>query len=95
MQRNRLAVNFRHLHRALDELEKMRKEQSPLSPLPVTPSDDGNDAYSIESFCRGHGISKATFYKRQRQGLAPPILKGGKRILIAKEAAAAWRAGRR
>jgi hypothetical protein len=36
MQRNRLAVIFRHLHRALDVLEKMLREgQSSPSPSPL------------------------------------------------------------
>ncbi len=56
----------------------------------MAPSDDGNDAYFIESFCKRHGISKATFY----QGLVPSTFKIGNRTLIGKESAAAWRAGK-
>jgi hypothetical protein len=52
---------------------------------------DDLDAYSIEEFCRRHGISPQLFYKLKPQGLMPPTFRLGARVLISKEAAAAWR----
>jgi hypothetical protein len=49
------------------------------------------DAFSIEEFCRRHGISIAFFYKLRAQGLTPAELRIGSRVLITREAAAVWR----
>jgi len=51
----------------------------------------GRDAYSVDEFCRRHGISRAYFYLLQRRGKAPRIMKVGARTLISVEAAADWR----
>jgi hypothetical protein len=40
MQRNRLAVTFRHLHRALDELEKMLGRTKPALTLALARGDE-------------------------------------------------------
>jgi hypothetical protein len=48
-------------------------------------------AYSIEQFCRSHGISIDLYFKIKRQGLGPKTMKVGSRTLISVEAAAAWR----
>jgi len=56
------------------------------------PPDDVDldlDAYSIGQFCQRHGLSIATFYKLKDQ--MPPTFRVGKRVLIGREAAAAWR----
>ena len=49
------------------------------------------DAYSIEIFCRRHSISRTMYYALRDEGKGPDefILRG--RVLISKEAAAAWR----
>jgi hypothetical protein len=51
-------------------------------------------AYTIESFCAAHHISKAFFHKLRSQGLGPRLTRIGSRVLITAEAAAAWRAAR-
>ncbi len=47
--------------------------------------------YSVQDFCREHGISRGLFYKLLRQGLGPNIIKVGRRTLISQEAAREWR----
>jgi hypothetical protein len=51
-------------------------------------------AYSIKQFCALHGISIDTYFRMQRQGLGPVVMKVGQRTLISAEAAAAWRRAR-
>jgi predicted DNA-binding transcriptional regulator AlpA len=46
---------------------------------------------SIRDFCRQAGISRAFFYKMNRLGKTPPILKLGTRSLIAADDVKAWR----
>lgn len=53
---------------------------------------DETEAASIEGFCRKHGISVAYYYELRKEGLAPREVTIGRRILITKEDAAAWRA---
>jgi predicted DNA-binding transcriptional regulator AlpA len=48
-------------------------------------------ALSINEFCRAHGISRAMFYKLEKQGLAPRVMHVGSRRLISDEAGAEWR----
>ena len=48
-------------------------------------------AYSIKEFCFQHGISRTKFYDLIRNGLAPKMMKLGKRRLISVEAAKEWR----
>jgi hypothetical protein len=55
----------------------------------VLVSADDSDAYSIGDFCRRHGISVQVFYKYREE--MPRTFNVGTRILISKEAAAAWR----
>jgi hypothetical protein len=52
------------------------------------------DAYSVDEFCRRHGFSPQLFYKLKPKGLMPPTFRLGARVLIAREAAAKWRAER-
>jgi len=47
------------------------------------------DAFSVEQFCRRHGFSPQLFYKFRQQ--MPATFNVGTRVLISKEAAAAWR----
>jgi hypothetical protein len=55
------------------------------------PPIDDFDAFPIAEFCRRHGISPQLFYKLKPQGLMPPTFRLGARVLISREAAAAWR----
>jgi hypothetical protein len=50
---------------------------------------DDADAYSIDEFCARHRISVQLFYKNRKQ--MPRTFSVGARVLISKEAAAAWR----
>jgi hypothetical protein len=47
------------------------------------------DAYSVDEFCARHRISPQLFYKHRKQ--MPRTFNVGARVLISKEAAAAWR----
>lgn len=48
-------------------------------------------AYSIQSFCAAHSISKDMFFKMQRGGWGPKVMKVGHRTLISEESAMNWR----
>ena len=50
---------------------------------------DEVDAFTIEEFCRRHRISVQLFYKFKDE--MPLTFRVGTRVLISKEAAAAWR----
>jgi hypothetical protein len=50
---------------------------------------DDADAYSVDEFCARHRISVQLFYKNRNQ--MPRTFNVGSRVLISKEAAAAWR----
>jgi hypothetical protein len=52
---------------------------------------DHADAYSVDEFCARHRISPQLFYKLKPQGLMPATFNVGTRVLISREAAAAWR----
>ena len=52
------------------------------------------DAYSIAEFCARHCISRGKFYLLLNKGKAPKTFNVGTRVLISREAAAAWRAER-
>lgn len=52
------------------------------------------DAFSINEFCARHRISRQLFYKLKPQGLMPATFTLGTRVLISREAAAAWRRAR-
>jgi hypothetical protein len=53
------------------------------------PPDAELDAFSIAEFCRRHGISIQLFYKFKND--MPVTFRIGTRVLISREAAAAWR----
>jgi hypothetical protein len=55
---------------------------------------DYADAFSIEEFCARHRISPQLFYKLKPLGLMPVTFRVGTRVLISREAAAAWRRAR-
>ena len=54
-----------------------------------TYANDDADAFSIAEFCRRHGISIQLFYKLRPK--MPVTFNVGTRVLISREAAAAWR----
>ena len=49
------------------------------------------DAFSVDEFCRRHGISRPMFYKLCRQGHGPRTMKIGVRTLVSVAAAEEWR----
>ena len=65
-----------------------RPEITGRKPKPTHAMDDA-DAFSVEEFCRRHRISVQLFYKNRQQ--MPRTFNVGTRVLISKEAAAAWR----
>jgi len=51
-------------------------------------------AMSIHAFCVRHDISEDLFFKMQREGWGPRVMRVGTRRLISQEAAAEWRKAR-
>ena len=47
-------------------------------------------AYNLKSFCKAHGISRSFAYLEIKAGRLKPF-KAGRKTLIAREAAEAWR----
>ena len=70
-----------------------RPEVTGRKPAQHDASDDA-DAYSVQEFCARHRISPQLYYKLRRQGLMPVTFRLGTRVLISREAAAAWRRAR-
>jgi hypothetical protein len=66
-----------------------KKQQRKRKPRPLP---DNADCYSIQQFCRQHGISVPLFYKNE--SLMPRTFRIGARRLITREAAARWRSER-
>lgn len=54
------------------------------------PAPIDRDAFTVAEFCRSIGISRAFFYKLPAEQ-RPKIIRLGRRVLIAREAAAEWR----
>jgi predicted DNA-binding transcriptional regulator AlpA len=50
----------------------------------------GGFMFSITEFCAYVGISRALFYRLQKQRVGPAETRIGSRVLIAKDTAAAW-----
>jgi hypothetical protein len=65
-----------------------RPEATGRKPTQLNAANDA-DAYSVDEFCARHRISVQLFYKNRKQ--MPRTFNVGKRRLISKEAAAAWR----
>lgn len=53
--------------------------------------NEDHDAYSVDLFCKRHGISRAYLYLMWRRGEGPAFMQLGARRLISREAAADWR----
>jgi hypothetical protein len=56
---------------------------------PTPQTADDHDAFTVREFCARHRISVQLFYKNRNQ--MPRTFNVGTRVLISKEAAAAWR----
>lgn len=52
---------------------------------------DTPQAFSIKRFCDTHDLSRALFYKLQKEGKAPRTFRCGRRVLISQESAQEWR----
>jgi hypothetical protein len=65
-----------------------RPEVTGRKPTQFNATDDA-DAYSVQEFCTRHRISPQLFYKFREQ--MPVTFNIGSRVLISREAAAAWR----
>jgi predicted DNA-binding transcriptional regulator AlpA len=50
------------------------------------------EMYSVTAFCGAYGISRSFLYNLWREGRGPAFVKVGKRRLISRPAAEAWRA---
>jgi hypothetical protein len=70
-----------------------RPEVTGRKPAKQHATDDA-DAYSVDEFCARHRISVQLFYKLKPLGLMPVTFRLGTRVLISREAAAAWRRAR-
>jgi hypothetical protein len=55
------------------------------------PYAGAKDAFGIVEFCERHSLSTSYFFKLLREHRAPRCMRIGRRTLISKEAAAAWR----
>jgi predicted DNA-binding transcriptional regulator AlpA len=51
----------------------------------------GKKAFSIDEFCKLHGISRATYYNLKKEGKGPREMAVNARKLISDESAADWR----
>ena len=51
-------------------------------------------AYSIAEFCAAHRFSIDFYFRLQRDGIGPRVMRIGGRTLISHEAAEAWRRDR-
>jgi len=58
---------------------------------PTHQTADDHDAFTVREFCARHRISVQLFYKLKPLGLMPTTFNVGSRVLISREAAAAWR----
>lgn len=47
--------------------------------------------YTLAQFMDGHNVSRTHFYRLQKAGLAPRLMRVGRRVLVSAEAAADWR----
>jgi hypothetical protein len=56
--------------------------------------DDHQDAFTVPEFCARHRFGRAFYYKLKNLGLGPKEMRVGARVLISREAAAAWRRDR-
>ena len=75
-----------------DGRAKTRKKASRATPIRAGPDPFIEPlALSIKQFCAAHGICVETYFRMQRAGIGPAVMKVGSRTMISVEAAAAWR----
>jgi len=55
---------------------------------------EDRDAFTIPEFCRRHGFSQSKYFEIAAAGEGPRVMRVGKRVLISREAAGAWRRAR-
>lgn len=55
------------------------------------PENRNGSTFTVTQFCEVHHISRSMYYKLQKQGQGPRLMKVGRRRLISAEAAADWR----
>lgn len=65
--------------------------QHRLEEVPKGASNNYHEAFSVQQFCDAHGIGRNLFYRMLAEGTGPSIMKIGRRTLISRESAAAWR----
>jgi hypothetical protein len=51
-------------------------------------------AYTIDEWCHWRRLSKALYFKLQRQGKGPRVTRINRKVTISREADAAWAAAR-
>jgi hypothetical protein len=51
----------------------------------------GTGAFTVNEWCRRYRVSRGTFYKLQREGRGPRLMKIGTATRITPEADAEWR----
>jgi hypothetical protein len=66
----------------------VQNAQKPPAKPPKSTAD--LDAFSIPEFCRRHAISRGTYYNLKKLDQGPRETRIRKRIVITREAAAAW-----
>ena len=49
------------------------------------------ETYTVDQFCDAHQISRVTFYRLRWANRGPREMRVGTRVLVSREAAAAWR----
>jgi hypothetical protein len=59
------------------------------------PEPEEFDSFSLMRWCRRNSISRATFYRWQKLGLAPRVIRVRGKNLITKQDDLAWREARR
>ncbi len=52
-----------------------------------------NEVFSVAQFCSTYAVSRAILYQLLKAGAGPAIFKLGRKTLISREAAEAWRRG--
>jgi hypothetical protein len=68
-------------------MSRARRRRSPSNPdqgVPIL-------GFRIPTFCQAHGISQDFYYRLQRDGIGPKVMKIGGLTIISVEAAETWR----
>jgi hypothetical protein len=75
-------------------LSNIDEDTEPKRRKRLLPVIDNPDAFSIPQFCATHNISQYLYFELQKAGQGPRTMRVRGRVLISKEAAAAWRRAR-